>query len=326
MKDRYGREINYMRISVTDRCNLRCRFCMPEGNVCFEESENLLSFDEIIKTVRAVIPLGIHNFRITGGEPFVRNGVTDFIKELKQQKGVEQVSITTNGILLGENLKRLKESAIDRINISLCSTEDLEYTFITGSKDKEKVMQAILAAVELGIYTKVNCVPLPNMNEDHLADVALLAKKYPIDVRFIEMMPIGKGASFGMIPNETIMKRFEKVFGKPIRSINVKGNGPAVYYKYDNFQGNIGFISACSHAFCSQCNRVRLTADGQLKLCLNFDKGIHIREDLRNGIAEEELTAKIKKEIYGKPLHHNFNTKEQSTYKKDDRFMTQIGG
>lgn len=326
MKDSYGRDINYMRISVTDRCNLRCRFCMPKDGIKFLNEEDVLSFDELKKIINAVIPLGINNFRITGGEPLVRKDVTRFIYDLKKMEGVQTVTLTTNGVLLAEKAKELAEAKIDRINVSLTSLDPMEYEFVTGSNKMKQVLKGIEKALEYGIHIRINCVPLININEDNIENVAAIAKNSNIDVRFIEMMPIGKGSSFGTISNEVIKKKLEEKYGDALPSLSVKGNGPAVYYKFLNFVGSIGFISAKSHAFCNKCNRIRLTADGYLKLCLSYDDGVNLKDILRKGCSIDELREVIRMEIYNKPKHHTFNDQEKEPGNINTRFMAQIGG
>lgn len=326
MIDNCGRKINYMRISVTDRCNLRCRFCMPEGEFKFLDKEEILDFEEIKKIIKAVVPLGINHFRITGGEPLVRPGITKFISEVKKMDGVKTVTMTTNGVLLGEKAMELAKAKIDGINVSLTSLDPLEYEFVTGKNKINQVLDGIDKSIKYGIHTKINCVPLININEDNIEKLATIAKKEKIDVRFIEMMPIGKGVTFRAISNETIKSRLEEKYGTAISSINIKGNGPAVYYKFPDFVGNIGFISAKSHEFCNKCNRVRLTAEGYLKLCLNYNDGISLKEAVRGEISIEELSEIIRKEIFKKPKHHDFNKKNNKEYDENTRFMAQIGG
>ncbi len=328
MRDHYGREINYMRISVTDRCNLHCSFCMPKekDKICFQKKENLLSYEEIMKAVDAVIPLGIHKFRITGGEPLVRDGIIDFIGDLKHHHGVEQVYLTTNGTLLGKHLDQLAKAGLDGINISLCSTMESEYANITGSHAMHTVMDRIYEAVGSGIHTKVNRVILPEADEKDLIQAALIARDHPIEVRFIEMMPIGCGSSFGLTSGIEVLATLTKVFGAPVEGIKVKGNGPAVYHRFPGFKGNIGFINAMSCSFCDRCNRIRLTADGWLKLCLNYDDGIDLRREIRSQIPEEELSAMIRNAILQKPRRHNFRDQEKEKHQKNTRIMAQIGG
>lgn len=325
MLDQYQRDIHYMRISVTDRCNLHCRFCMPEENYSFLPDEKLLSYEEILKVVRAVVPLGIRRFRITGGEPLMRPGIAEFIGKMKRTDGVEQVFLTTNGIRLKSQLAQLKAAGIDGVNVSLCSTDAGEYEWLTGGGKSDQALEGILECVRNGISTKVNCVPLPGMNEEHIKDVAALARDHRVDVRFIEMMPIGEGKHYQMISSDTLFAQLEAIYGKAVRTAEKRGNGPAVYYRFPDFQGNVGFISARTHAFCDQCNRVRLTADGKLKLCLNYDTGADLKKLLEENKTETELANALKACIYQKPMRHNFNDKNKNNM-EDQRFMAQIGG
>lgn len=326
MKDQLGREINYMRISVTDQCNLRCRFCMPTDDLCFMKKEEILEFKEILAIAKAAVKLGIVNFRITGGEPLVREGIEQFLYDLKHLPGVSQVFITTNGVLLEEKLEGLKRAGIDGINVSLCSTDPKEYKSITGRDTLSNVLAGIKKSVENGIHTKINCVPVPNLNDTHLLSIASIAKNYPIDVRFIEMMPIGQGASFAMISERQMREKLSKEFGEARTISHVNGNGPAKYVTFDGFLGNIGFISARSCAFCSHCNRVRLSADGYLKLCLNYEDGISLKETLRGDNSEEELIEIMSGAIYKKPVQHNFNQEQTRKYQNNRKYMAQIGG
>jgi cyclic pyranopterin phosphate synthase len=298
---------------------------MPQGNVEFQEAEKLLSYDQLLKIVTAVMPLGIHNFRITGGEPLVRSGIVEFIQELKALDPQNKVFLTTNGVLLNQHLDGLVKAGLDGVNVSLCSTDAREYEMITGSNQMETVREAILAAANSGIRTKVNCVPLLEWNEDQLTKVASLAKDNRIDVRFIEMMPIGLGSSFGVITGADVLSRMEAVYGSSI-PIPKRGNGPATYVRFENFTGDIGFINARTCAFCKDCNRTRLTANGFLKLCLNYETGIDVLEAIKNNSSPLELTNIIEKAIYVKPVHHNFI--EGITEMKSDnlRYMSQIGG
>ncbi len=326
MKDQYGREINYMRISVTDRCNLHCSFCNPKEGICYQDFVNILNYDEIMKAVRAVIPLGIRNFRITGGEPLVREGIVCFIRDLKRTAGVDEVYLTTNGTLLEQHLEALTEAGLDGVNISLCSAYPKEYETITGHNSAKKVISAILASAGFGLHTKVNCVSRPDMTPEQYRDIADLARDYPIDVRFIEMMPIGYGTSFRTVSGKEILKQLEEAYGKASPGAMVQGNGPAEYYRFPDFTGHLGFINARSCSFCGRCNRVRLTADGWLKLCLSYEEGLDLREMLRSNASVRELTLKIGKAILLKPVQHDFNQRMDHAYRRNVRAMSQIGG
>lgn len=326
MKDQYGREITYMRISVTDRCNYRCKFCMPDGLISSKKMDEYLSYEELMKVVKAAILLGIHDFRITGGEPLIRDGIENFIADIKHLDST-RVFLSTNGFLLEEKLPRLIKAGLDGVNVSLSSTDPKEYEQITGtcSKNLKKVKSAIYHASKAGIHTKINCVPIPGMNEKHLADIALFAKENEIDVRFIEMMPIGLGKTFDMIDNGLIREKLEDIYGSSKISTQRRGNGPAVYYTFSGFLGSIGFISAKSCGFCDTCNRIRLTYDGRIKLCLNYEEGSDIRTDI-NQLTIEELSKKIKSLIQRKPKEHNFIDQSAQEGQLETRYMAQIGG
>ena len=326
MLDHYGRDINYMRISVTDRCNFHCRFCMPDETLGYQEQEKMLSFVEMTKVVQAVMPLGIHRFRITGGEPLLRAGVVEFIETLKQLDSRNKVFLTTNGYYLEKNLSRLKQAGLDGVNVSLSSMDPKEYEKITGANALDVVLKGILATVKMEIPVKINCVTIPNWNESQLIKIASLAKEYPIDVRFIEMMPIGQGSNFDLLTGAKVLERLEESLGTSEMIHDSKGNGPAKYVKFQGFQGDIGFINATSCGFCNECNRIRLTADGWVKLCLNYDQGFNILEDLRNNMEQNQLSEKIKKAICEKPKQHNFTNKEKASQCTNTRFMSQIGG
>lgn len=322
MIDQYGRKIEYMRISVTDRCNLHCQFCMPRTGYTFMEQNKLLTIRELEKVVDASLLLGIHDFRITGGEPLLREDIVDLVGILKQKSGVQYVAMTTNGVLLDKYLKDLEKNKLDSLNISLCSMEDDTYEEITGMPYHKKVLQAILMAAESKIVTKVNCVPIPGKNDDQMIQMAELARKNPISMRFIEMMPIGQGNIFEPVQNDMILKKLEAEYGKAWSDDIHRGSGPAKYWKFEGFKGNIGFISARSHKFCGQCNRVRLTANGWLKLCLCEPDGMDIKKLLQEECSTDDLAKQMERAIFKKPSQHHFETKEP----REQHYMGQIGG
>lgn len=326
MLDYYGRDINYMRISITDRCNFRCRFCVPQEKIEYLKSEDILTFEEMIKVVQAVMPLGIHQFRITGGEPLLREGVVAFIHTLKALDSHNKVFLTTNGYYLKEKILELKQAGLDGVNVSLSSMDSMEYEKITGVNAKEVVFKAILAAVKMELPVKVNCVTIPEWNESQLLKIAELAKEHPIDVRFIEMMPIGQGANFQVLTGARVLDMLETNFGVAKTICENKGSGPANYVKFQGFSGTIGFINATSCGFCNECNRIRLTADGYLKLCLNSDTGFSIRDDLRSLIETEQLSEKIRCAVFEKPQQHDFLNKGDHNPCTNTRLMSQIGG
>ena len=282
IRDSYGREINYMRISITDRCNLRCCYCMPDG-ADWIPMKDILTYEEITAVCQEAVKLGITRFKITGGEPLVRRECSKLIRMIKEIPGTEVVTLTTNGLLLGEQLESLMQAGLDAVNISLDTLDKEKYKQVTGFDKLSVVLASITKAVESGIPVKINAVLQKGMNEEEWLPLTQLAKNLPLSVRFIEMMPIGYGSSFAGMPQEKIMNLVEQKFGKMI-PYNGKplGNGPCTYYTVDGFEGKIGFISAISHKFCSQCNRIRLTSQGYLKTCLQYTAGRDLRAVLRN--------------------------------------------
>lgn len=324
MVDRYGRTIDYLRISVTDRCNLRCIYCMPQEGVDNMHHEEILTLEEILRIVKVAVAIGVDKIKITGGEPLVRKGIISLIDRIKNINGIKAVTLTTNGVLFGKYGKALKEAGLDAVNFSLDCIDPETFYKITHKDEYGKVKEGIELALKLNIKTKINCVPLGDYNRGEIIKLAGLAKQKPIDVRFIELMPVGLGKQYSPIKSEIILSELTKEFGKPIKSNVVHGNGPAVYYDFPEFMGSIGFISAISHEFCDTCNRVRLTADGMLKLCLCYNYGINLKPFLRGDASDDKLKNAIYKTIFEKPEHHNFNgeTCNMNEVKK----MVQIGG
>ena len=323
MKDQYGREIDYIRISVTDRCNLRCKYCIPECGIASVGHENILNFDEITRIVSECAKLGIKKVKITGGEPLVRRELHSLVARIKNTPGIEQVTLTTNGIFLKEQIERLAEAGIDAINISLDTLDSAKFKKITGFDALDKVLDAIeLCKDYQGVKLKLNVVTLADYNKDEILDFAKFTKKNDIDVRFIEMMPIGLGEGFEGYSQDYIRGVLEKEYG-PLEGCQGKhGNGPAVYYRVPGFKGKIGFISAISHQFCDSCNRVRLTAEGLLKPCLQYAEGIDLKKAIREG--DEPLENLIRKGIFDKPKEHNFRS---STIEgREQKLMSKIGG
>ena len=319
MKDRLGREIDYIRISITDRCNLRCVYCMPECGVPSVSHDMILRFDEIVRLVKIFCSLGIKNVKITGGEPLVRKGAVGLIKDIKAIDGIEKVSLTTNGILLSENLNALAEAGIEGINISLDTLDRQKYMKITGFDGLNTVLKVIdecRAFPEIRI--KINAVTLDDYNRDEICTLADFAADMGVTLRFIEMMPIGLGTGFGGYNQDEIMTVLEEAYG-PAKTINEEvGSGPAQYYGFEGFKGRIGFISPMSHKFCGSCNRIRLTSEGLLRPCLGSDVGIDLRKPMREGASDEELKALIYDGIMNKPAGHCFEA--------TDSLMSKIGG
>ena len=325
MLDKLNRKIDYLRISVIDRCNLRCVYCMPEEGIESIPHDEIITYDEILRICEIVSELGIRKIKITGGEPLVRKDIVNLIRDIKNLDKIEQVTLTTNGILLYDMLDDLYDAGIDAINISLDTLKKDNFKQITRRDGLEKVLMAIDKAYNLGIRVKINCLAIRDFNINELADIANFAKDREIDVRFIELMPIGFGKKYTQIDNDEILSILESNFGAFEPVTEKRGNGPAKYYKNKDMKGCIGFISAISHEFCESCNRIRLTSSGFLKLCLHYNKGIDLKEPIRNGISDEDLKKLIHNTIWNKPISHKFGhaNEEQDIELKN---MVQIGG
>ena len=323
MFDEYGRNIDYVRISLTDRCNLRCVYCMPEEGVQLLPHDDMLTFDEIVRLCRLFADLGIKKIKLTGGEPLCRLNASGLIKQIKELSGIEQVTLTTNGVELHKYWADLCAAGLDAINISLDTLDKELYHQITRRDKLDTVVENIVMAAESKqMPVKINCVPM--RREQKLYDVASLAKDYDVHVRYIEMMPIGQGKDFEFYSREATVALLEKQYGKLIPCDEKLGNGPAEYYMIDGFRGKIGFISAVSHKFCHQCNRVRLTAEGFLKTCLQYDKGVELRSLLRSTASDDEIKQAIRMAIANKPFAHHFD--EAATETDEQKTMSQIGG
>ena len=323
MLDRYGRVINYLRISVTDRCNLRCCYCMPEG-VQDVGMKNILTFEEIWEIVRTGVSLGITHIRITGGEPLVRKGCVDLIRGIREIPGVETITMTTNGVLLGNYGKQLKEAGVDGVNISLDTLDLEEFYKITGKRELQEVLAGIRAVKTAGLPVKLNAV-----NRKELDPIPLVryAQEENLPLRFIEMMPVGYGKKYVGRSNEELRETLEAVCGKAECMTNREelsrmGSGPAVYYQFSDLKVPVGFISAIHGKFCDTCNRVRLTAEGYLKLCLCYDEGEDLRRVLREG-EKDNLRTIMEQTIFRKPAAHCFEHPAEMT---ETHEMVKIGG
>lgn len=325
MIDKLNRKIEYMRISVTDRCNLRCVYCMPEEGIENISHEEILSYDEIIRICKCIANLGIKKVKITGGEPLVRKDIIDLIKEIKGIDGIDEVTITTNGVLLYEMADKLYEAGIDAVNISLDTLNRDKFIKITRRDKYENVSMAIDKLIDLGVRVKINCLAIKEHNLSEIVKIAAYSKNNNIDVRFIELMPIGYGKNYTGISNEVILDLLEDEYGSFKKVKEKRGNGPAVYYKNDEFKGCIGLISSISNEFCETCNRVRLTSNGFLKLCLHYNKGIDLKEPIRSDITDKELENMIYHAIRNKPLGHNFYH-DSNIENVENKNMVQIGG
>ncbi|MDN5332703.1 MAG: 3,8-cyclase [Tepidanaerobacteraceae bacterium] len=324
MKDRFGREINYIRVSVTDRCNLRCIYCMPEKGILPKRCGDILRFEEIARFLKVIAPLGISAVRITGGEPLVRKGIVEFVRMVRQIPEIKDISMTTNGSLLSGLAADLKKAGLDRVNISLDSLNPEKFRRMTRVGNLKDVLDGIKAALENDLSPiKINCVVVKGFNDDEVADFAKLTIDYPLTVRFIELMPVGEAAKEGMelVPQD----RIARLLGMKLEPVKYeeKGEGPAAYFRISGAKGYVGFISPISHHFCARCNRVRLTADGKLKPCLDSEDEIDVKTLLRRGAADEELRGIFIEALAKKPAGHKMNV---VPFGKTKRTMCQIGG
>ena len=319
--DHFNRKIDYVRISITDRCNLRCKYCMPE-DVPFVPHERILRYEEIVRIVKVLADLGISKVKVTGGEPLVRRECADLIQEIHEIDGIDMVTLTTNGVLLKEQLPALQVAGLDAINVSLDTLQRERYQEITGKDVFEQVMNGIKTAYESGIPLKINCVPVQGENIDELPAFFEWARQKNVAVRFIEMMPIGYGEIYKSYPVEEIRKEFYARYPGAYLMDKKLGNGPAVYYSAPGFAGEIGMIGAVHEKFCSGCNRIRLTSEGFLKLCLYSGEGVDLRSLIRSGCIDEELAQTIGQAIARKPKEHHFGDHTDA----DTRKMSQIGG
>ena len=323
--DKYNRHLNYLRISITDRCNLQCMYCMPPGFISRLPHNEILRYEEIIRIIKVGISLGISKIRITGGEPLVRKGVYDFLEQLADMDGLRDIALTTNGVSLKDNIEKIKAAGIKRINISLDTLSRNKYKEITGHDRFDQVWEGIELAHKNGFDPiKLNMVALSGVNDDELADFARLSFSYPFHIRFIEYMPIGKSRmKYGPLLLVPEIKKRISTIGKLIPVKNSINDGPAERYKFEGARGEIGFIGALSHHFCNRCNRLRLTASGQLRPCLLSDHHEDLKSLLRKGCSDEELAEIFLAAVHHKPSDHNLST---SNPEKVLSQMSSIGG
>ncbi len=317
MRDGYGREINYLRLSVTDRCNLRCRYCMPEAGICKRDPSELLTEDEMILAVQAAASLGITKLRITGGEPLVKKNILSICRRAARVAGIREVCMTTNGILLPEFAGPLKEAGVKRLNLSLDTLNPEKYAYITRTGRLDAFQTGLAAALYAGFEKiKINAVLVGGFNDDEILALAELTRKYPVDLRFIEMMPMYDGGDFtaqAFIPCSRVLEVL------PEAERAAQEGGVARLYRLPGAQGNIGLISPISAHFCEECNRLRLTADGKLRPCLHGKE-----EYLIKGLDEAQMRHRMQQAISHKPFWHGcLDAQHPSQAGKN---MNQIGG
>jgi len=326
MRDTYRRDINYLRVSVTDKCNLRCIYCMPQEGVKSIPHDEILRVEEFEAIVRAAAQVGIKKIRLTGGEPLVHKGIEDLVRRFANIPGIDDITLTTNGLLLPSYAASLKEAGVKRVNISLDTLKDERYREITRGGELASAWKGIQAALEAGLHpVKLNTVVVRDFNDDEVESMARLTMKRPLHVRFIELMPIGTCNTWTegrFVPAGEILDKINRRVGRlhPVKM--AEGDGPAKYYSFSGAQGTVGFITSMSDHFCESCNRLRLTSSGGLRLCLYDAREIDLKTPLRSGAVIREIADLIMEAIYMKPDRHHMN--EGWTDKK--RVMSQIGG
>jgi len=325
LSDSFQRPINYMRISVTDRCNLRCMYCMPSAGVCLMPHEDVLSYEEIYRIVQAAAELGINKIRITGGEPLVRTGLPRLIQMLAEIDAIDDISLTTNGTLLSSYAAELKQAGLQRVNISLDTLKQDKFNLITrGGSNLGDVRKGIEAARLVGLTPiKINMVVISGINDDEILDFATKTIDEEWHVRFIELMPFAGGGTTAsqFIPVADMRKRLE-LLGELEPCLPSVGNGPAKYFRFPHAKGTIGFITPVSEHFCFHCNRLRLTSDGKLRPCLLAEDEIDLKQPLRRRATLTELKQLIREAIARKPMRHHL----AEGYIPKHRPMTQVGG
>ena len=313
MKDRFGRDITYLRISVTDLCNLRCKYCMPESGVESLCHSDILSLEEIVEIVKVAAKNGITKIRLTGGEPLVRRGFVHLCKEISKIEQIEDIAITTNGVHLKNMADDLFENKVKRINFSLDTLVKEKYNYITRRNDFDKTMESLFYAIEKGFKVKLNVVLIGGFNDDEIENFVKLANDYDLEVRFIELMQIGETANWSkdkFVSNKIVLEKVPKLEFDGV-------SGVAKIYKIKGQKGKIGLISPISCSFCSDCNRIRLTSDGKLKPCLHSKDEINLK-----GLSGEELEEVFKRGIFDKPEKHHLEEGKS----KSARDMNKIGG
>lgn len=382
MRDGLGREIDYLRISVTDKCNLRCKYCMPPEGVKSVPHEEVLTLEEILRLVGIMEQLGIRKVRLTGGEPMVRKNLLWLVEQIHRLPGIEEIAMTTNGTMFAEQAEDYRKAGLTAVNISLDTLNPERFRKITGGhiagkcvvgedmqrnsaveeimrkgvklrdgQGVDSVLCSVDEALQQNLRVKINCVPCLEMNGEDIESMAGLARDQKIDVRFIELMPIGCGREYTGLSSEEILARLERAYGAACKVERKSGSaagtgeeyygrtlgasirntdGPAEYYHFPGFIGRIGFISPISHKFCKECNRIRLTCEGRLKLCLHYDRGLELKPLLRGGASDEEIKERILAALQEKPAEHHFLAqtadKAEANEDEEQRKMVQIGG
>ncbi|PLX96391.1 MAG: GTP 3',8-cyclase MoaA [Desulfuromonas sp.] len=326
MLDRYGRSIDYLRLSITDRCNLRCRYCMPEEGVPPLSHGDILSYEELLRVAEAAVALGVRKIRITGGEPLVRKGVTSFIARLAALPGSPEIVLTTNGFLLAPLVSKLREAGLARVNVSLDTLRPERFVAITRRQGLDQVLDGLEAATAAGLTPlKLNMVPIAGVNDDEIADFARLSLARPWQVRFIEYMPVVDDLGYppeARVPAaqiESILAGLGNLTSIPRADVA----GPARLFRYEGAVGSLGIIPAVSHHFCGECNRLRVTADGRVRPCLFSNDEVLLRQSLREGADSDRLQKLLAATVSAKPERHRIGEED---FTPGNRPMHGIGG
>jgi len=324
--DKHHRRLNYLRISITDRCNLRCLYCMPRDGLAKLRHEDVLTYEEILRLATIAVNLGVNKIRLTGGEPLIRKGLFQLLPTLVSLPGLKDISMTTNGIYLKENLEKIKSAGIKRINVSLDTLRRERYRKITGYDGFEQVWEGIQLAGELGFNPiKINMVVMEGINADEIVDLARLSLDHPYHIRFIEYMPSGfadQGTQIHHVPNSDVKDRVIRI-GKLDPVPHKEIDGPTVRFRFEGAPGEIGFISPLTHHFCQECNRLRLTASGRLRPCLLSDQEIDLKEPMRAGASDDDLAQIFREAAENKPPAHGLVSEHCSSLSGK---MSAIGG
>jgi len=324
--DPYNRRINYLRISITDRCNLRCVYCNPHmDDQNMLPHREILRYEELLRIIRIGVSMGITKVRITGGEPLIRKGCCEFLHQISQIKGLADLALTTNGVLLKDHVDRIAEAGVKRLNISLDTLDREKYHRITGQDAFDQVWEGILLAHQKGLFPiKLNIVTLAGINDDELAEFAKLSFEYPFHIRFIEYMPIGRPLILSQTPLlfPEIKSRIETTIGELMPVQKEIHDGPAVRFRFKDAKGEIGFISPISRHFCASCNRLRLTSDGHILSCLLSGISEDIKAPLRAGLLDDSLAKAFLNAVRRKPMRH---PDEISSLSQPEQ-MISIGG
>lgn len=325
--DSFGRRITNLRISVTDRCNFRCRYCMPEEGMRWLPKDELLSYEELARIAKIFVDLGVRKIRLTGGEPLMRHDLSRLVGYLRSITLLEDLALTTNGFFLADQIGDLVSAGLRRINVSLDSLDPVKFNLMTRRDYYQRVMDGLAAAEHHGLVPlKINAVLIRGVNDDEVVKFAELARNKPYVIRFIEFMPIGSDDGWSperVVPAREVIERIEKAVGKKLLPIEIHGAQPADRYQFEDGKGEIGFISSVSEPFCSHCNRVRITSDGKLRTCLFSIAETDLREPLRNHASDQDLQLIIRDAVLKKEAGHSINKPE---FERPTRSMSQIGG